>query len=72
VAAQVPAKFTHHDRHAMGSGQDWKKEQKAMLEGVVNLKNTEDTDTDVQVAPGKSPWFCQMSQILENCNAVII
>jgi hypothetical protein len=37
----------------MDGSHDWKTKQKAMLEGVVNLKDTVDTDKDVTVAQGE-------------------
>jgi hypothetical protein len=65
AAVNSSTNFTHHDHHVLGSGKDWKKEQQAKLEGVVDLNNTEDTDTDVQVAPGKSPYCSQILNSLE-------
>jgi hypothetical protein len=40
-------------RQHVDGGQDWKAKQRALLEGVVDLKNTVDMERDVQTAPGK-------------------
>lgn len=37
---------------------DWKSQQKSLLEGVVDLTNTVDSDRDVQVATRKYLRFC--------------
>ena len=49
----VPGLAITKDQNGMDGSHDWKTKQKAMLEGVVNLKDTVDTDKDVTVAPGK-------------------
>lgn len=47
----VPGLAITKDHHGMDGSHDWKTKQKAMLEGVVNLEDTVDTDKDVTVAP---------------------
>jgi hypothetical protein len=41
------------DQQNVDGGQDWKVKQRALLEGVVDLKNTVDMERDVQTAPGR-------------------
>lgn len=43
------------------NGDEWKSKQESMLEGVVNLSNTVDTDRETSWAPGKSLSFPSLS-----------
>ncbi|KAG9186540.1 hypothetical protein G6011_09648 [Alternaria panax] len=47
----VPGLASTKDYQGTDGNHDWKAKQQAMLEGVVDLKNTVDTDRDVTVAP---------------------
>ena len=55
---------TTKDYNGTDRGQDWKAKQQSMLEGVVDLKNTVDTDRDTTWAPGEQPPYKSWSQVL--------
>lgn len=49
----VPGLAITKDNQGTDGGHDWKVKQQAMLEGVVDLKDTVDMDRDIAYAPGK-------------------
>jgi hypothetical protein len=50
-------RYATADGHHGGSLQDWKTQQNSLMSGVVDLRNTVDTDKDVQVAARKYLQF---------------
>jgi hypothetical protein len=48
----LPGLAITKDHHGADGVQDWKVKQQAMLAGVVDLKNSVDTDRDTAIAPG--------------------
>lgn len=46
---------TTKDYNSTDRSQDWKEKQQSMLEGVVDLNDTVDTDRDTTWAPGEQP-----------------